>query len=42
MCVTLKGPSHIGDSLCRPSRESILLSTRSPTSRVLARTWRLW
>jgi hypothetical protein len=42
MCVTLKGPSHIRDSLCRPSRESILLSTRLPTSRVLARTWRLW
>jgi hypothetical protein len=42
ICITLKGPSYIDDSLCRPSRESILLSTRSLTSKVLARTWWLW
>ena len=42
MCFTLKGPSHIGESLWRPLRESILLKTRSPTSSVLGRMWRLW
>jgi hypothetical protein len=36
MCVTLNGPSHNGDSLCRPSRESILLSTRSFQGREVA------
>ena len=39
---TLNGPSHIGESLCRPSLESTRLRTRSPTSRVLERMLRQW
>ena len=34
MCVTLNGPSHIGESLCKPSLERIILRTRSPASSV--------
>jgi hypothetical protein len=35
--VTLKGPSQLGESLCRPSRFRIHLRTRSPTRSSLLR-----
>ena len=37
---TLNGPSHMGESLCRPSLERTRLRTRSPTSSVLGRMLR--
>jgi hypothetical protein len=40
--VTLKGPSQLGESLCRPSRFRIRLKTRSPTRSSLFRTNRWW
>ena len=36
----LKGPSHMGESLCIPSLESARLRMKSPTSNVLERM--LW
>jgi hypothetical protein len=41
MCVTLKGPSHMGESLWSPSLERIRHRTSSPTSRVRGRMLRL-
>jgi hypothetical protein len=40
--VTLKGPSQLGESLCRPSQFRIHLKTRSPTRSSLLRTNRWW
>jgi hypothetical protein len=40
--VTLKGPSQLGESLCRPSRFRIRLKTRSPTRSSPLRTNRWW
>jgi hypothetical protein len=40
--VTLKGPSQLGESLCRPSRFRIRLKTRSPTQSSLLCTNRWW
>ena len=38
--VILNRPSHMGESLCRPSLESARRRTRSPTSSILERMLR--
>jgi hypothetical protein len=40
--VTLKGPSQLGESLCKSSRLRIRLKTRSPTRSSLLHTNRWW